>query len=167
MNEELERLGDPITQWDLFFLLTLCIIALQHPGHIHVIQLEPFGIDFGDVCEEKGLLGGTIQTENGQGVLINPKIDKSKLLTTIAHEAVHLIQFMKGNTKRTQGRGVIEWMGKLHKILTPNDPAYDDQPWEEEAYRLTPQIIDYLHSVPKDEMVKLREDLLASPKTGQ
>lgn len=157
MIEELISMEGPATKQDLSFLAGLCILALQDLGHINRSEFKEWHIDFGDVYEQKGLLGATSQTEEGKLlILISPQVTKSKLLATVAHEAVHLIQFMKQDTERV-GPDKIKWKGKEYQILPGADPEYDNQPWEEEAYRLAPHIIGTLKTVPKDQIEKVRK----------
>ena len=90
--------------------------------------------------------------ENGIPViLVNPKISKRKVLDTIAHEAVHLIQYMKGDAKRI-GPGVLEWKGKQHQVTLTDGPGYDEQPWEEEAFRIASEVVVYMNLIEKDKV---------------
>jgi hypothetical protein len=141
MYEELE---ESITEQDLQFIAEVCLRALNDLGYIDENQLKPWRIQFSDTCLETGVLGGTLPIDDHHGILISPKVTKANVLETVAHEAVHLIQWMKGDTKSGEGDSVIEWKGTPYKILPGNDPGYDNQPWEEEAYRLAPEVIDKL-----------------------
>jgi hypothetical protein len=151
----MEENSEGITHKDLGFLATLCILALKDLGHIERSQFKQWAIQFSDTCIETHVLGGTLRVNGNQAILISPNITKANVLETIAHEAVHLIQHMKGDVKSGEGHGVIEWKGVPYKILPGNDPGYDKQPWEEEAYRLTPEIIADLKSVPVTEIMKV------------
>jgi len=153
------EMSDPeITENDLKFLVTLCILSLKDLGYIHRDQIRSWGIVFKEECEERGVLGGTLLNDGVQGILINPNAKKDNILSTIAHEAVHLIQFMKGDAQNGQGYGEIVWKGETHKVLPgnhENHAEYDSQPWEEEAYRLAPQIVADLRKVPIDQITQV------------
>ena len=137
MNDRVEN--EEITTKELRYCMVICLTGLFHLGYINLSQFRYFQIEFGDECQERGFSGGTSELPNGGALIqINPKISRNKLLETIAHESVHAMQFMIGHAKRV-GPGVIGWKGESYTILAGNDPDYDNQPWEEEAYRIAPQ----------------------------
>ena len=56
-------------------------------------------------------------------------MDSEKLIEVIAHEMVHIKQFVKGQLKR-KGRQIF-WMGKRYVRSRVN---YYDHPWEHDAW---------------------------------
>ena len=54
-----------------------------------------------------------------------------QILTWLAHEMVHLKQFVR-NELCDYETGSVQWKSKRYV----RSPMYDDQPWEREAYRL-------------------------------
>lgn len=159
MSEKSEEL---ITRNDLIFFATVCLLSLKELKYIDMSQMRPWHIDFGDVCEEKGLWGGTSGIDDKQLILINPNLSKENILPTVAHEAVHLMQFMKGDAKNGDGFSVIEWKGEKFEILPGNHPDYENQPWEEEAFRIAPEILADLKKVPIMEIMQVWRSWSAS-----
>jgi len=152
MNQELKITDEPVGQLELALVAAACLDALERLGYIDPGQRTPWTLDFGDVCEERGLMGATGPDTDGMlAILINRKISRRKVLETIAHEAVHLIQYMKGDAKRI-GPEVLEWKGKPHQLMLTDGPGYDDQPWEEEAFRLAPEVVAYLYREARDKV---------------
>ena len=64
------------------------------------------------------------------------KYSFNQILTWLAHEMVHLKQFVRGELYDYE-TGRVQWksrsFGKVH---------YDDQPWEKEAYRLEGELYE-------------------------
>lgn len=56
--------------------------------------------------------------------------DLRTLLTTVAHEMVHVKQYARGELFENVRLGMHRWQGKYLK----KDPDYYDQPWEIEAH---------------------------------
>jgi hypothetical protein len=159
MIDDSENLHDQISLRQLKYCGVLCTLSLNRLGHIDIRRCTQTDIVFGSVREEKGLLGGTSQTEDGrQLIVIDPKVSKEDLWGTVAHEAVHAIQFMKGDAKRV-GPGLIKWKGKQYQILPAGHPDYANQPWEEEAYRLAPQVIAKIQTFPQEHLNDLWSSL--------
>jgi hypothetical protein len=78
-------------------------------------------------------------------VALDNKLSTAKLLTTLAHEMVHVKQFARGQVKTEfTKRGHVRtfWMGR------PVKAEYLDRPWEIEAYdrelELTDQFLSYV-----------------------
>ena len=154
-----------ITVNDLTFLATLCILSLKHLGHIEISQCGKWEIAFRDECQQRGVLGGTLKIDDVQVMLINPTATKSNVLSTIAHEVVHLGQFMKGDAQPGEGKAELIWKGEIHTILPGTHEIhaeYDAQPWEEEAFRLAPEIIADIHKVPIVQIAELWMSMKAS-----
>jgi hypothetical protein len=65
-------------------------------------------------------------------IFLNTRTNMTTLMTTLAHESVHLSQIRSGRlriTGDTKGCG-IEWMGKPRSVKE----SYTDVPWEVEAF---------------------------------
>lgn len=59
-------------------------------------------------------------------------MSKKKFLTTLAHEMVHVKQYVRGEIReRFQSDHRVFWKDKDH-----SDTTYWSQPWEKEAFRL-------------------------------
>jgi hypothetical protein len=70
-------------------------------------------------------------TDDTVAVMLYSRLDTTQLMTTLAHEMVHVKQIVKGQykTKLTRsGKTIYYWMGK--KVNKP----YLECPWEIEAY---------------------------------
>ena len=62
-----------------------------------------------------------------------------ELISTLCHEMVHVKQYAKGELRWCNKTSNRMWKKKVY-----NDIAYDDQPWEKEAYKLEPKMaIDF------------------------
>ena len=62
-----------------------------------------------------------------------------ELISTLCHEMVHVKQYAKGELRWCNKTANRMWKKSVY-----NDIAYDDQPWEKEAYRLEPRMaIDF------------------------
>lgn len=144
-----------ITDQDLRFFATVCMLSLRDLGYIPPGEWRPWAIEFSDECEGRRVHGGTLQNSNGQGILINPNATRDTLPGIIAHEAVHLVQFMRGDARNGSVPGRIDWKGISYQILPGDHPDYEAQPWEEEAYRVAPEIIRDLKKVPITEIMKV------------
>lgn len=57
----------------------------------------------------------------------------SEVLSTLAHEIVHLKQYVKGELRETSNFNKSRWHGKLMPCTDQNN-SYFDHPWEIEAY---------------------------------
>lgn len=65
------------------------------------------------------------------------KHDVSQILTWIAHECVHLKQFVLGELYDYEDN-TVQWKTKRYKLHMD----YDDMPWEREAYRLETKLYE-------------------------
>ncbi len=65
------------------------------------------------------------------------KHEISQLLTWIAHECVHLKQFVLGELYDYEDN-TVQWKTKRYKLHMD----YDDMPWEREAYRLETKLYE-------------------------
>lgn len=66
-------------------------------------------------------------------IILNPKFSRKKQLLTLAHEIVHVKQFIRGELGDTFNEGGIsltKWKGKL---IDESNEDYFDLPWEIEA----------------------------------
>jgi len=61
----------------------------------------------------------------------------SQILTWIAHECIHVKQFVKGELYDHED-GAIQWKSKR----LSHEMHYDDMPWEREAYRLESKLFE-------------------------
>lgn len=139
------------TKKDIAFLGTLCLIIGKRLGFIEMQQMQPWHLEFDEwgKLDEKNLLGATGSTGSTHFVLLSPGLNEKNLLSTIAHESVHLIQFMTGAAQIGDGLTQIVWKGQSYDILPEDSPDYESQPWEEEAFRHAPQILKAIQSVPE------------------
>lgn len=65
-------------------------------------------------------------------ITLHKGMDDNDLLKTLAHEMVHVKQYVKGELKERYKDGHKQlWMNKDY-----SDASYDDQPWEIEAHEL-------------------------------
>jgi hypothetical protein len=78
---------------------------------------------------------------------INPKCDIASLFTIIAHEMVHIWQYLRGalRTVSDEDNLINYWEG--YKV--PNETPYDDLMWEKEAYELQDSLVESLCQDPK------------------
>jgi hypothetical protein len=61
----------------------------------------------------------------------------SQILTWLAHEMVHLKQFVRKELWDYES-GQVQWKSRAYS----NKVHYDDQPWEKEAYRLESELYE-------------------------
>ena len=61
----------------------------------------------------------------------------NQILTWLAHEMVHLKQFVRKELWDYE-TGSVQWKSKRYV----RSPGYDDQPWEKEAYRLEEKLYE-------------------------
>jgi len=66
------------------------------------------------------------------------KWDFAQILTWLAHEMVHLKQFVKKELFDYE-YGATQWKSRLYSI---SKVSHDDQPWEKEAYRLEGELYE-------------------------
>ncbi len=90
------------------------------------------------ICSKRGLrknegkLGVTVYKEKEIFVVLDSKLMKRKLFTTLAHEMIHVKQIARGQYKHEfteAGKLQQYWLGYQVK------QEYFDRPWEVEAYR--------------------------------
>lgn len=96
------------------------------------IQLIP------NLLEKEGCYGDCIYSDNADPlnpkeftVRVDSRLEKRKLLTTVAHEMVHVKQFFKGELYDSSVKEKTRWQGKWMSRSRFN---YWDQPWEIEAH---------------------------------
>lgn len=89
------------------------------------------------ICSKRGLrknegkLGVTVYKEKEIFVVLDSKLMKRKLFTTLAHEMVHVKQIARGQYKHEfteAGKLQQYWLG------AQVDHEYFERPWEVEAY---------------------------------
>lgn len=147
----------PATEEDLKFLVALCVVSLCDQGHFKPSDFGNWAICFDETgeVEKKGFLGATGSQDNVQHILLNPKLTEKNLFPTIAHEMIHVTQFMKGDAENGDGINRMKWKGVEYELLPGNHPDYEKQPWEEEAYRLAPQILAHIKSVSSRSIIQI------------
>lgn len=95
-----------------------------------------------ELMKTRGFAAGTFVTPTGEHLItIDAAIKFDDIFEALVHETVHLAQFFKGDTINGEQKGGMYWRGTPYKILPPNHPNYKKQPWEEEAFRLTPELM--------------------------
>lgn len=72
-------------------------------------------------------------------VRINAKLRGSQRVIALAHEMVHLKQYVKKELRDTKNNGFL-WKGTAYKHLVASDRFVS--PWEQEAYGLDNQLAD-------------------------
>jgi hypothetical protein len=79
-------------------------------------------------------------------VQLDKTLDELALLTTLAHEMVHVWQYATGKLKLYQD-GKHRYDGKVYSSNT----KYVDRPWESEAYELERVLVEeWLNRVPRN-----------------
>ena len=74
-----------------------------------------------------------------------------QILTWLAHELVHVKQFVRGELFDYEN-GDVKWKSK---IFRDGKVSYEDAPWEKEAYRLEDKLyLEYIKSKKKSEESK-------------
>lgn len=91
------------------------------------------------LAEMKGDQGSCVNTSRPKTyeITIHSKLDRKSKFKTLAHEVVHLKQWLTGEMKDHIKRGDIiktYWKGKLWKNSGDELDDYYDSPWEIEAY---------------------------------
>lgn len=91
------------------------------------------------LAEMKGDQGSCVNTNRPKTyeITIHSKLDRKSKFKTLAHEVVHLKQWLTGEMKDHIKRGDIiktYWKGKLWKNSGDELDDYYDSPWEIEAY---------------------------------
>ncbi len=129
-----------------------CLNILVQLGHIEENQISTWDIKYEPEVAQKGMLAGTITDDSGKQIIcVDPNVKLAEIIEVIAHETVHLMQYMKGEAKYYDANSII-WQGKTYQLLPANHPKYKEQFWEEEAFRLAPQIIKMLNLIEGLEM---------------
>lgn len=72
-------------------------------------------------------------------IVLNPTMSKKRMLMTLAHEMIHVKQYITGQLKHLERRGVTRWEGQIFK----EDTRYFDQPWEIDAFGREPGLYTY------------------------
>lgn len=117
---------------------------LETQGYIYQNQISQWDVLYNDDLTQKGKLAGTIPYTEGPIICVSPEISESEIVTTLAHEIVHVMQYMKGDAERTE-EGKFLWKGELYEILPSDDPNYCEQPWEKEAYELSQKLLEIMN----------------------
>lgn len=97
-----------------------------------------------NLAQERGYKAGTFPSADGSFyIAVEPSITEDEIHETMAHETIHLIQHFKGDVKH-DASGMVNWKGQMYTRVPPSQPEYDEQPWEEEAYRLGRELVEVL-----------------------
>lgn len=90
-----------------------------------------------------GDLDAHIRENNGVFyVFMNSELGRSEMITVLSHELIHLKQY---HEKRVIYKDdTIIWMGIKYKL---NQIAYDDRPWENEAFIRQNDLIEKIEKV--------------------
>lgn len=150
-------MATPATREDLKFLATLCIVAAHDLKYIETTDFGNWTIMFDDKgdLEKQHFLGATVSQDYVNYISLNPKLTEDNILAVIAHEIIHQIQFMRGDAQYSDGISGITWKGQQVELLPGNHPDYRNQPWEEEAYRLAPNILKSIKDVGINSIMKV------------
>lgn len=79
-------------------------------------------------------------------IRINTKLNDVQRLNVLAHEMMHVKQFVEGELEVMHGRHVI-WKGAKYATKNFNDRS---MPWEVDAYRYDQYVARELHTIPKE-----------------
>lgn len=134
------------------WLVVACLNQLIKLGEVKPGQINNSGwhIAFRQkTLSDKGFAGAAaLDTNNRPVIYLSSNLTEKGLLYVIAHETVHLMQICKGDL--IPGYGSQIWKGKSYKTLPANHPDYfEHQPWEKDAERLQPVLLNYLESIQK------------------
>ena len=103
-----------------------------------LLGIEKLDIDVSIGYTEEEGLGGFAQDMGGDEYLValNPTLtDPVDLFSTLAHEMVHVSQYVRGDLE--DGRmGRVRWKRRFYKDAETGTRAYYRLPWEREAYKL-------------------------------
>lgn len=87
-------------------------------------------------------------------IKISSKLSLKRQLAVIAHEMVHVKQFLSGELIKQQDQ-CYQWKG--HKCLNTNHLDYLDRPWEQEAIRMQ---YDLVKLYKRSKIVQKRKDIV-------
>lgn len=87
-------------------------------------------------------------------IKISSKLSLKSQLAVIAHEMVHVKQFLSGELIKQQDQ-CYQWKG--HKCLNTNHLDYLDRPWEQEALSIQDELVQLYK---KSKSVQRREDIV-------
>src|SRR3989442_5825600 len=103
-------------------------------------------IEFNGARLQRKNFGGatTLDSNNHPVVYLSPRLNVEGLMFVIAHEAVHVAQICRGDYFPSFAFSI--WKGREHVLLPADDPSYANQPWEAEAFELSPVLLEHLKS---------------------
>ena len=117
-------------QSDRKMLIEACVQFYAKELKIDKSDFTLFVFSSKDIVKDEGANGMAIPiADKVYSVMLNSRMDSEKLIEVIAHEMVHIKQFVKGQLKR-KGRQIF-WMGKRYVRSRVN---YYDHPWEHDAW---------------------------------
>lgn len=96
------------------------------------------------LLKERKMSGCTIRNDGNVAILIDSQLSYAKLVTTLAHEFVHVKQIALGHLRPLKENEAKKWvwMGKIY------DNHDYTSPWEKEAYSregvLTAAVMNYI-----------------------
>lgn len=89
-----------------------------------------------------GELKAHIRYFEGRFYLFIEPLNRRKSITVIAHEIVHMKQYLDGTFQYENGK--ITWNGQDYLL---EDITYNDRPWETEAFQLESQLASQISDV--------------------
>lgn len=103
-------------------------LKLQKSKYSLVVRLIP------KMTKDQGIHGGVSQCENKiLEMLLDSSMRFDMMISTIAHEMIHVKQYAKGQLKarlKSNNKTEFKWLGKVYK-----EKNYYDNPWEIDAFR--------------------------------
>lgn len=117
-------------QSDRKMLIEACVQFYAKELKIDKNNFTLFVFSSKDIVKEQGANGMAFPIDDKvYSIMLNSRMDSEKLIEVVAHEMVHIKQFVKGQLKR-KGRQIF-WMGKRYVRSKVN---YYDHPWEHDAW---------------------------------
>lgn len=123
-------------------IVRITLSVLIEREHLEPEQIIDWDLKYyPELMKTRGFAAGTFVLPNGEHfITIDPAIEFDDIFEALVHETVHLAQFFKNDTRNGEQKDEMIWRGTSYKILPPDHPDYKKQPWEEEAFRLTPEL---------------------------
>ena len=117
------------------FLVDLSCFYLNELGVLHLKEWSRLDVELAD---DMWPLDAEVDiSEDGWDIFISDKLCKSEIIRALAHECVHIKQYVKGELVEKETE--FFWKGELYLYDQEN---YEQMPWEEEAYRLENELVE-------------------------
>ena len=139
-------MSDPVHEAANLFM-GLCLAKLVEMERVRLEQVNGnWRVEFNGVKLHGKNFGGvaTLDSNNRPVVYLSPQLNIEGLMFVIAHEAVHLAQICRGDYFPSFGFSI--WKEKEYVLLPAGDPGYASQPWEAEAFELSPVLLEHVKS---------------------